>query len=122
MKRFINLVVCALVVQLGAMGVVLAQDGDANPAWGGALAERNRCFECHGADGYAVDPEAPHLAGQSESYIVRQLNHYRAGRREHPFMETFAGNLSNTDMADVAAYFACQGERERDTERCTRQR
>ena len=32
-------------------------------------------------------------------------------------METFAGNLSDNDMADIAAYFACQGERKRDTDR-----
>ena len=37
-------------------------------------------------------------------------------------MELFAGKLSATDIADIAAYFNCQGERARDTERCTRQR
>jgi len=122
MLRFLNILGLVLVLQLVAAGAAQAQDGTANPAWGGVLAERNRCFQCHGSDGYAVDAEAPHLAGQSESYIIKQLGHYRSGQRKHPYMELFAGNLSETDMADIAAYFSCQGERERDTDRCTRQR
>ncbi len=122
MKRFLNHVAALAVVQLALAGVVCAQEVEANPAWGRVLAERNRCFQCHGVDGYAVEAEAPNLAGQLEDYFVRQLNHYRAGTRQHPFMEIFAGNLSETDMADIAAYFACQGERLRDTDRCMRQR
>ena len=122
MLRFLNSVAILLVLQLVAADAVQSQNAEANPAWGRVLAERNRCFQCHGEDGYAVDPEAPHLAGQSESYVVKQLDHYSTGQREHPYMELFAGNLSETDMADIAAYFSCQGERKRDTESCTRQR
>ena len=81
-----------------------------------------QCSQCHGVDGYAVTPEAPHLAGQSEPYIVRQLTHYRSGRRQHPYMELFAGNLTDADMADIAAYFSCQGEHKRNSDRCTRER
>lgn len=103
-------------------GAAFAQASQANPAWGRVLAERNRCMQCHGVDGYAVEAEAPNLAGQREDYIIRQLNHYRGGSREHPFMELFAGNLSESDMADIAAYFSCQGERKRDTDRCRRER
>ena len=122
MLRFLKILAFLAVLQLVAAGAVQAQDAEANPAWGRILAERNRCMQCHGSDGYAVEAEAPHLAGQSETYVVAQLNHYRSGRRQHPFMELFAGNLSDTDMADIAAFFACQGERLRNTDRCTRQR
>jgi len=122
MLRILNALGVLLALQLAAAGAVQSQSAEANPAWGRVLAERNRCFQCHGTDGYAIDGDAPHLAGQSETYIVKQLNHYSSGQRQHPYMELFAGNLSATDMADIAAYFTCQGERERDTDRCTRQR
>jgi cytochrome c553 len=64
------------------------------------------CVSCHGADGIAVAPIYPSLAGQHEDYIVRALNEYKHGGRKNPVMKQFAGNLKDEDIAEIAAYFS----------------
>ncbi len=71
-----------------------------------AKAKAGQCFVCHGADGLAKVPDAPNLAGQNEGYLVKALKEYRSGKREHEMMNTIAKNLSDQDMALVAAYFS----------------
>jgi len=39
------------------------------------------CVACHMADGNSVNPIWPKLAGQHESYIVKQLSEFKAGVR-----------------------------------------
>ena len=64
------------------------------------------CGACHGVDGNSADATYPKLAGQNESYIVRQLGQFKAGKRTNPIMMPFAATLSEQDMHDVGAYFA----------------
>lgn len=64
------------------------------------------CGACHGVDGNSADAIYPKLAGQNESYIVRQLGQFKAGKRVNPIMAPFATMLSEQDMHDVGAYFA----------------
>jgi cytochrome c553 len=66
------------------------------------------CSACHGVDGNSVAPDWPSLAGQHAGYIVRQLQAYKSGERQDVTMSVFAMQLSDQDMADVAAYFASQ--------------
>ncbi len=66
------------------------------------------CQACHGLDGKSVDPTYPNLAGQHESYLVKALGDYRAGRRTNAVMAGFAGNLSDQDIKDLAAWYASQ--------------
>ena len=66
------------------------------------------CASCHGMDGNSVTPEWPSLAGQHESYIVRQLLAYRNRERQDVGMQSFAALLSEQDMHDIAAYFSSQ--------------
>ena len=65
-----------------------------------------QCFTCHGADGLSKVPDAPNLAGQNETYLVKALNDYKSGARKHEVMSMMAQNLSATDIAQVAAYFS----------------
>lgn len=53
-------------------------------------------------------PGMPSLAGQPTLFTHWQLIKYRDGRRKDPEMSPFAENLSDTDMADLAAYYAAQ--------------
>jgi cytochrome c553 len=69
------------------------------------------CGSCHGADGNSVTPEWPSIAGQHASYIVRQLEAYRAGEREDVGMQQYASMLSEQDMYDLATYYAAQTPR-----------
>lgn len=66
------------------------------------------CAGCHGADGNSVTPDWPKLAGQHSSYIVAQLQAFKAGVRKNPMMNPMAANLSDADMAALAGYFSSQ--------------
>jgi len=65
-----------------------------------------QCQACHGLDGLSKLPEAPHLAGQPERYLVKSLDDYRKGVRSHDMMTLVAKALSDQDIADLAAYYA----------------
>ena len=64
------------------------------------------CAPCHGANGLAVAPNTPHLAGQPEPYLVDQLKAYRSGKRTHEVMGVVAKPLTDADIADLSAWFA----------------
>ena len=66
------------------------------------------CTGCHGIPFYQnTYPRyhVPRLGGQNEAYIVAALKAYRSGERSHPTMQAQAGNLTDQDIADIAAYF-----------------
>jgi cytochrome c553 len=71
------------------------------------------CAACHGSDGNATIPGTPSLAGQPVFFTHWQLIKYRDGRRKDPQMSPAAQNLSDTDMADLAAYYEAQRPRQR---------
>lgn len=66
------------------------------------------CGACHGADGNSMAPTFPRLAGQNAKYIYKQLQDFKAGRRNDASMQGMALPLSDQDMADLAAYYAEQ--------------
>lgn len=71
------------------------------------------CAACHGPDGNATIPGTPSLAGQPTYFTHWQLIKFRDGRRKDPQMSPFAQNLSDADMADLAAYYQAQNPRPR---------
>src|SRR3970282_2573946 len=71
------------------------------------------CAACPGADGNATIPGTPSLAGQPAWFTHWALIKYRDGRRKDPLMSPFAANLSDADMADLAAYYAGQSPQAR---------
>jgi len=80
------------------------------------LAKAATCSACHGMDGNSLNPEWPNLAGQHETYIVRQLQAFHSGQRQNTLMSPMAMILSDQDMADLAAYFASQTVRGGETD------
>ena len=64
------------------------------------------CEACHGKDGHSVDPNYPNLAGQHQSYLVKALSDYRSGKRSNVIMGSFAAELSNQDIEDLAAWYS----------------
>ncbi len=66
------------------------------------------CVACHGQDGNSAVSSFPKLAGQGERYLVKQLTEIKSGVRKVEAMAGIATNLSEQDMADIAAYFAKQ--------------
>jgi cytochrome c553 len=65
-----------------------------------------QCQACHGLDGLSKLPDAPHIAGQPEPYLVKALNDYRKGIRKNELMSVVAKQLKDADVADIAAYYA----------------
>jgi cytochrome c553 len=66
------------------------------------------CAACHGADGNSLNPEWPKLAGQHETYLVKQLFYFTDGERDNATMKPMAAGLTEQDMEDIAAYYASQ--------------
>ncbi|MEI6468786.1 MAG: c-type cytochrome [Betaproteobacteria bacterium] len=64
------------------------------------------CVACHGPEGNSINSEFPSLSGQPAQAISTALFRFREGNRKNAVMSTFAANLSNRDMNDIAAYFA----------------
>ena len=97
--------VAVLILALAFAGSALA---GGNPEKGKAKAAQV-CAVCHGADGAKpVVPENPILAGQYADYLAKALADYKTGKRSNPVMKAFADQLSNQEIADVAAWFASQ--------------
>lgn len=67
-----------------------------------------KCAKCHYEDGISDDPELPHLAGQRASYMYKQLQDFKADRREGGRMNKTARKLSDQQMGDLVAYYAAK--------------
>jgi len=85
-----------------ALAAVPAQAADADA--GKTLA--GKCKTCHGIDGIAKIPIAPHIAGESEVYLETQLKAFRSGKREHEIMSVVAKGLTDEDIANLAAWYS----------------
>lgn len=68
------------------------------------------CGACHGANGISPNEMWPNLAGQKEAYLVAQIKAFRDGQRTNPMMAPMAAMLSDTDIADLAAYYSSLGK------------
>ena len=64
------------------------------------------CQVCHGADGIGTNPEVPNLAGESVTYLSKQLKAFRSGKRDHAQMSIIAKGLSDEDIINVATYYS----------------
>lgn len=120
-----------LAVALSAPLLALAQDAapkapvdpftHSDTTAGGARA--TACYACHGPGGNgAINPEWPKLAGQGSAYLAEQLHAFMCGGmpadqraakhceevRNNAVMMGQAQNLSDQDVADLAAYFSSQ--------------
>jgi len=98
-----NKVLVTLLLTLGITGVAQAA-GDAKAGQTKAA----MCGACHGADGNSAAPNFPKLAGQGERYLLKQMNDIKSGNRTVLEMTGLLTNMSEQDMADIAAYFASQ--------------
>jgi cytochrome c553 len=93
---------------IGAISVLLVATLSASAA-GSVAAGRQKalqCQTCHGLDGLSKLPESPNIAGNPEQYLVRQLNAFRKGERKNDMMSIVVQQLSDQDVADLAAYYA----------------
>jgi cytochrome c553 len=73
----------------------------------GKLLAKN-CEACHGETGITANPAWPHIAGQKSTYLANTLKAFRAGLRKDPMMAGVVRGLSDTDIANLSAYYAAQ--------------
>ncbi len=92
--------ICGLAMA-AALVPLAAQAGDAP-----GRAKAQTCFACHGPDGNSATPEVPALAGQPSAYIATQLHLFRDGKRQDAQMAPMTVNLTDADIADLAAFFS----------------
>ena len=77
----------------------------ADPTAGKKVAQ-GTCAVCHGLDGIAKLPDAPHLAAENVEYLMRQLKAFKSGERKHEQMSIIAQGMSDEDMANVSAWYS----------------
>jgi cytochrome c553 len=64
------------------------------------------CKACHGPEGVSINPAIPNLAGQKPAYLEAQLTAFRSKDRKNDLMNAIAGQLSDSDIHQFAAYWA----------------
>jgi len=99
MSRIIATAVLALLATMSQAAELLK--GDAAAGEGKAVT----CGACHGADGNSVVPNFPKLAGLGEKYLLKQMQDIRDGRRMVAAMAGQVDNMSDQDLADIAAFY-----------------
>ena len=98
MKTLLNLSVAVLFSSLASVSFA----GDA----AAGKAKSMTCAGCHGANGISNNPMWPNLAGQKQAYLASALQMYRDGRRKNAMMTAMAKNLTDADIANLAAYYS----------------
>src|SRR3984957_3333904 len=89
---------------------------NAEPIHGDAAAGASKakvCFACHGENGASVAPIFPRLAGQRVDYLYQRLLTFKRASAKDPYyakspMTAMVVPLSDSDMRDLAAFFASQ--------------
>jgi cytochrome c553 len=66
------------------------------------------CAGCHGDDGISKIPGMPSLVGLDPKYFVAAMNGYKSGQRNHDMMKALAAPLGETDLRNLALYYALQ--------------
>ncbi len=100
------LAVLALGLVAAAAGAAEAAASHGDAAAGGTKAAT--CTACHGLNGNSANPEWPVLAGQNASYLRDQITRFRAGKRINALMMPMVQNLTDQDIADLAAFYSAQ--------------
>ena len=113
----IRAVAFALMCSVSALAVAQEPAAKAAPAAASNEAPaiaKTVCAACHGPDGNSSIPVNPSLAGQHASYLVKQLNNFKAGadgkpaQRQNAVMNGMAAPLSEDDIKALAQYFSKQ--------------
>lgn len=96
-----RLMLAALAV--GCLGVVGTAQAAGDAAAGKAKA--TTCAMCHGPEGQGTSM-GPKLAGQDPGKFIAAMDAYKAGKGDNAMMKSQAAGLSESDIADMAAYYS----------------
>jgi cytochrome c553 len=88
--------------------LLLSCAGLAHPQQPAATPQVQMCMACHGPQGNSQIPTTPSLAGQPKLFIENQLVLIREGLRVVPEMKGMLDGVKDSDIVEMAAYFAAQ--------------
>ena len=102
-----------MIQSLSKFSIALALVLAGNQAMAGGDAEAGQakaatCVACHGVDGNSAVPTFPKLAGLGHKYLLKQMKDIRDGRRPVALMAGQVDNMSDQDLADIAAFYDAQ--------------
>ena len=66
------------------------------------------CGGCHGEAGISSTPGMPSLIGMDPKYFIAATNAYKGGQRKHDMMKTLVSGLRETDINNIALYYALE--------------
>lgn len=101
-----RLKICAAAAALAATAALPALPAAAQGDAEAGRKKAQQCATCHGIDGLAQVPIAPHIAGENFTYLQTQLRNFRSGKREHEIMSVVAQALSDEDINDLSAWYS----------------
>lgn len=98
----------AVVLVSGAALAAGAAAQRADPKLGRNLAAA--CASCHGTNGVSQQG-MPRLAGRQSSYLVQQMQDFKAGKRPATVMHRIARGYTDGQVEAIAAYLSAQNAR-----------
>ncbi len=66
------------------------------------------CAGCHGDTGISKTPGVPSLVGLDPKYLVAAMNGYKNGQRRNDAMKAVLSAAVDSDLADMALFYALQ--------------
>ncbi len=95
---FLSVAIISILACSGAMAQGNAEAG------AGKIAT---CAACHGPTGNdSLLPNVPKIGGQNAAYLLKQLIEIRDDVRVVPLMKPMVANLTDQDLADIAAHYS----------------
>jgi cytochrome c553 len=101
----LGVALAAFGVAIGARPLASQAQTPPAPATPSAPVDVTACQACHGESGISASPRIPNLAGQQQAYLAAQLQAFRAGTRRNDLMQAVAAQLSDAEIAALAAYW-----------------
>lgn len=101
-------VIIGLILCIGGIPAAAAEEAlKGNPDKALPIVEQ-LCAGCHGIDGNSPVPNFPKLAGQHVEYLFHEMQEYKSRKRDNEMMSPLLQDISEQDMANLAAYFTKQ--------------
>lgn len=66
------------------------------------------CAGCHGETGVSGISGMPSLVGLDPKYVIASMQAYKSGQRAHDMMKAIASGASDSDLNNMALYYALQ--------------
>lgn len=64
------------------------------------------CLTCHRKGNIVHGQKTPIISGQYQDYLIKALEDYRSGARQHLIMNQLAAELTDKDIENITAYYS----------------